>query len=434
MKVAILGFGIEGESAYKYLRKVYSECDIEIFDEKKQTEVDGVKIIKVTSFLDIDFSSFSVIVRSPSIPPIVLKEKIMQDKSGNEDFVLTSATKIFFENCPAKIIGVTGTKGKGTVSSFITEILKANDTKTHLVGNIGVSALDILPEVKSDDAIVYELSSFQLWDLDKSPHIAVVTLLEPDHLEVHRDYQEYIEAKLNIVSHQNADDYFIYNSELFDNELFFGTAKKVNTKTVDASSKKITLDTKELIEKNVKLPGLHNLQNASLAVCAVRAFDNDITDEVIVKGLSGFAGLPHRLKFVAEKNSVKYYDDSIATTPGSAIAAIKSFEAPKILILGGHDKGADYSVITGPANEYGVKEIFAIGANREKVAKQVGDKFKGKITLLDEQNIDDIVRIISKVAEDGDVVIMSPAAASFDMFPNYKVRGEMFVDAVNKLP
>lgn len=433
MKVAILGFGIEGKSAYEYFTKFYPQYEVEVFDESDK-ENESVEVVRVDSFLDIEYSGFDLIVRSPSVSPVKIKEKIMQDKNGDDGFKLTSATKIFFENCPAGIIGVTGTKGKGTTASFIYSILKSAGKAVHLVGNIGVSALDILPDIKKDDVVVYELSSFQLWDLDKSPHVAVVTLLEPDHLEVHQDYQEYVGAKANIVKHQDQDDYFIYSSELLDDDSFVGIAETVGSKIIDASLMKASAETKELIEKNVKLPGLHNIRNASLAVAAVKACDAGVSDEAIGRGLNSFSGLEHRLKFVAEKSGVKYYDDSIATTPGSAIAAIRSFVEPKILILGGHDKGADYSVISGPANENNVKEIFAIGDNQEKVVGQVSKDYKGKITRLPERNIDEIVKIISQAAEGGDVVIMSPAAASFDMFKNYKERGDRFVDAVSKLP
>lgn len=434
MKVAILGYGVEGKSVFEYLKKTHPEYEVEVFDENK-IEDDDANVKHVSSFLDIDYSSFDSIVRSPSVPPTLIKEKIIKDKNGKDDFVLTSATGIFFNKCPAKIIGVTGTKGKGTVSSFIAEIMKAAGKTTFLIGNIGTPALEFLHEIGSSDVVVYELSSFQLWDFEKSPFVAVLTILEPDHLEVHKDYQEYLEAKLNIVKHQNKDDYFVYDSGVLNEyKMFLDEAKKTDTKMIDANFSKISDDIQSLIKDSIKIPGKHNLQNASLAVTASMAYDDKISKEDIAKGISNFEGLPHRLRFVAEKSGVKYYDDSIATTPGSAIAAIKSFEEPKILILGGSDKGADYGIIAGPANEYNVKEIFVIGKNREKIINEIKDEYTGKLVQVSLKNIDDIVSEIAKSAEEGDVVIMSPAAASFDMFINYKDRGEKFIDAVNKLP
>lgn len=452
MKVAILGYGIEGKSAYEYFSKYYPKYEVDVFDENS-IEDKKLKVTKVNNMLDIDYSSYDMIVRSPSVGPPFLPDsedppfhdlyhKIRFDRNNEDNFNLTSLTKIFFDKCPAKIVGVTGSKGKGTTASFISEILKTSGKKVHLLGNIGAPALDVLPKIKKDDIVVYELSSFQLWDMVKSPHVAVVTMLEADHLEVHKDFNEYILAKMNILFWQKADDFaFMHKKtyQTFEKEYNEHSSILLAERKLDGQLTLIPRDNDwyeglHKLAQNNPLPGEHNVRNAELAILASRAIDSNLTDEQIIEGLQNFGGLPHRLKFVAEKNGVKYYDDSIATTPGSAIAAIKSFKEHKILILGGHDKGADYGVIAGPANEFGVQKIFAIGDNREKVAKQVGEKFKGEISILASREMDDIVKTIASSARAGEVVIMSPAAASFDMFKNYKDRGEQFVDAVNKLP
>jgi UDP-N-acetylmuramoylalanine--D-glutamate ligase len=454
MKIAILGYGIEGKSAYEYFKKLDSENQVDVFDdnavivespviasEAKQssnkqlttgfrvkpgmtfrtgsrrlkprddTGEDVVKITTVEDFSKIDFSDYDLVVRSPSLRP----DKIVAKN-------LTSATQIFFDNCPATIIGVTGTKGKGTTASFIYEILTSSlNNKVFLLGNIGKPALDALSRVRPNDVVVYELSSFQLWDLTKSPHIAVLTMLEPDHLDVHKDYQEYVDAKLNILRRLGSDDFAIINKNIDLGEL-----------NLSAKTLRFPDDSLRDLAKN-HLVGEHNIDNAEAAILAARAFDPSIAKSQIEVGLNRFRGLPHRLKFVDEKSGVKYYDDSIATTPGSAIAAIKSFDAPTILILGGSDKGADYHDIGEAAKAAQVRQIFAIGANRDKVKNQVGEKFNGQITLLDDQAMSQIVKKAAAAAQSGDVVILSPAAASFDMFKNYQDRGQQFIDAVNTL-
>ncbi|MDR3125985.1 MAG: UDP-N-acetylmuramoyl-L-alanine--D-glutamate ligase [Candidatus Nomurabacteria bacterium] len=415
MKIAILGYGVEGKSAYDYFLKQDPASEIDLFDEKVVSD-DVVKITTVKSFSEVDFSSYDLIVRSPSVQP----DKISVRPTHQNR--LTSVTQIFFDNCPAPIIGVTGTKGKGTTASFIYEILTVNlPNKVHLLGNIGKPALDALPQIQPNDVVVYELSSFQLWDLTKSPHVAVITMFEPDHLEVHTDYQEYVGAKLNILRHQSADDFAIVNKNID-----FGSF------AVPAQTLFFPDDSLRSLAEN-RLVGEHNIANAEAAILAVRAFDPTITDSQIRLGLKSFYGLPHRLKFVAEKSGVKYYDDSIATTPGSAIAAVRSFTQPKILILGGSDKGADYHEIGEVAERSDVRQIFVIGANQAKVAAQVSEKFHGQITPLDSKNMAEIVKKIAASARAGEVVIMSPAAASFDMFENYQDRGRQFVEAVKAL-
>jgi UDP-N-acetylmuramoylalanine--D-glutamate ligase len=445
MRIAILGYGIEGKSAWEYFRKLDSNNQIDIFDEsssviaseakqssnellttgllrlKPRNDKGGatrddstenvVKITTVKSFSDIDYSDYDVVVRSPSVRPDAVSAKN-----------LTTATQIFFDNCPATIIGITGTKGKGTVASFIYEILTASlDEKVYLLGNIGKPSLDVLSRINPNDVVVYELSSFQLWDLTKSPHIAVLTNLEVDHLDVHKDEAEYRAAKLNILRHQSPDDFAVINKDIDLGDL------EPLAKTLRFPDETL----RELAQN--RLVGEHNIANAEAAILAVQAFDPSIANSQIRVGLNNFSGLPHRLKFVDEKNGVKYYDDSIATTPGSAIAAIKSFDEPKILILGGSDKGADYHDIGEAAKAAQVRQIFAIGANRDKVKAQVGEKFEGEITLLDDQNLSEIVKKVAAAAQAGDVVILSPAAASFDMFKNYQDRGQQFIDAVEAL-
>ncbi len=389
-----------------------------------------------------DFSGIEadLLVRTPAVNPKELPF------GAN----ITSVSKLFFENSPAKIIGVTGSKGKGTTASFIAEILRAANIKTHLVGNIGLPALDILPEVQPEDVVVYELSSFQLWDMEKSPHVSVITNIEPDHLDVHDDFEDYVQAKMNIFKYQTADDSAIHNGR--DEEILSRISQlrtEVPAKFIafpDSEHAHILGDQfawggQELFDLNIlKLPGAHNQSNALAAMDATFPilnvkFDNfEDIKQAWAEGLAKFEGLPHRLKFVAEKGGVKFYDDSIATTPGSAIAAINAFSAPKILILGGSDKGADLSelvekIAKSSTNE--VKNVVLIGDEAGNLQNRLAEAgFRWFINLGKDVVMPEIVEAAYDLAVEGDVVILSPAHASFDMFKSYSDRGDRFVRAV----
>lgn len=437
MKIAIAGFGLEGRSNYVYFKSKYPEASFTIFDESDHLDdVPGSAQLVLGKGAFDKLQGFDLVLRTAGLAP----NKIYQQDNH------WSSTREFFAECPAKIIGVTGSKGKGTTCSFIFEILnqhfsKSNNglsRKVHLLGNIGIPALEVLGAINSDDVVVYEMSSFQLWDLERSPAIAVMTLIEPDHLDIHASMEDYIEAKSRIFLYQNKEDIAVYNeqdsvvSKLVDTS----RAKKVpfmNTKFVHVKQGKFYYDSREICSvESVNLPGEHNLRNAAAAISAVWSFvGNDI--ESIGKGLSSFHGLPHRMKFIREVSGVKFYDDSIATTPGSAIAAMKAFREPKILIVGGHDKGANYSELGQVASESNVKTIYIIGANRMKVNDQIVHSSTVETKVLDLQSMLEIVQVVYSESQPGEVVILSPAAASFDMFRDYKDRGNQFIEAVRGL-
>ena len=414
MKIVIAGFGVEGQSNLRYFREKFPEADFLVADERGKVDNLPENVAYRTGFSGLE--SADLIVRSPSLPPKKIKT------SGQ----IWSATNEFFANCPATIIGVTGTKGKGTTCSFISSILRAAGKNVHLVGNIGVPALDILPKIEKNDIVVYELSSFQLWDLQKSPHVAVVLMIEPDHLNVHADFNDYLAAKANIAKFQTADDYVVYNSQ---NEFSSSIAD-----TSSAQKKEYPFILSDDIISAICLPGRHNIDNACAAIAAVKSILPNVSDDEIKKGLSEFTGLPHRLKFVAEKYGVKYYDDSISTTPGSAIAALKAFVEPKILILGGSDKGADYSELAKEIARQNVRLIIINGANVDEIREVLREeKVDCEIVQLNMAGMKEVAKLAKNKAQSGDVVILSPAAASFDMFKGYSDRGEQFVAAVEEL-
>ncbi len=441
MKIALLGFGLETKSAYHFLRKKYPDATFDIYDQSAESKLAAPQQSEV--FLGVnDFSQVEadVLVRTPAVNP--------KDLPFGAN--ITSVSRLFSENSPAKIIGVTGSKGKGTTASFIAEILRAAGIKTHLVGNIGLPALDILSEVQPEDIVVYELSSFQLWDMEKSPSIAVITNIEPDHLDVHDDFDDYVQAKMNIFAHQTADDFAIYNGQNKEilsriNQLKTETPAKFiafpSSECAHISGDQFAWSGQELFNLNIlKLPGAHNQSNALAAINATfpilnAKFDNlEDIKRAWTEGLAKFEGLPHRLKFVAEKGGVKFYDDSIATTPGSAIAAINAFSAPKILILGGSDKGADLSelvekIAKSSASE--VKNVVLIGGEADNLQNKLAEVgFRRFINLGKGAVMPEIVETAYDLAVAGDIVILSPAHASFDMFKSYSDRGDRFVRAV----
>ena len=446
MKIIIAGYGVEGTSNLIYLRQKFPDAEFVVADERPADKLpvipDGVKLISGKNVFSEQLGDADLVVRTASLPPRNIKT------SGK----IWSATNEFFDKCPAPIIGVTGTKGKGTTCSLIAAILRQADQTVHLVGNIGVPALDVLPKIKKTDIVVYELSSFQLWDLEKSPHIAVVLMIEPDHLNVHADFADYLNAKKNIRRHQHLGDACLYHpTNKYSREV---AATPLDTDdnhgdTLDFAQRYAIADDDQVYVQDgyfcvqdrricntshLRLPGAHNLENACAAMSAVTELPITVTDEQYAAGLESFTGLSHRLKFVAEKNGVKYYDDSISTTPGSAIAALKAFTEPKLLILGGSDKGADYEKLAQEIARQQMRAVIVNGVNAGKLAEILHkNKVSCQVMQLEMAPMPEAVEAAAGLAQPGDAVILSPAAASFDMFKSYSDRGDQFVAAVEKL-
>lgn len=427
MKIAIAGFGVEGRANYDYFKREFPDVEITIADEREGVDSapEGAQIISGLGIFE-KLQGYDMVVRTAGLAPRKIKT----------DGQIWSATNEFFAKCPAPIIGVTGTKGKGTTCSLIVSILRTAGKTAHLVGNIGVPALDVLPKIKPGDIVVYELSSFQLWDLEKSPQIAVVLMIEPDHLDVHEGFDEYIGAKSNTTRYQTSGDMVIYHPENeYSREIAeLGKGDKIRYGTKEDGGVYVKANNFCVQENAIcsvdtlHLVGVHNLENACAAISAARQFTAD--DEAVAEGLSSFAGLPHRLKFVAERGGVKYYDDSISTTPGSAIAALRSFDAPKVIILGGHDKGADYDSVVAACKEEGA-QIIAIGQTGAIIHDLAAEQ--GVKSYRVEGPMSEVVAKAAEVAPEGSVVLLSPASASFGQYKNYADRGEQFVDAVTEL-
>ena len=426
MKIAIAGYGIEGESNYRYWASNL-ENTITIFDQKQPDSglpTGANAVIGDDAFEKLQ--DFDLVIRTAGLAPQKIKT------NGK----VWSATNEFFAKCSARIIGVTGTKGKGTTASLIASILEASGIKVWLIGNIGKPALDVLGQIHEDDMVVYELSSFQLWDLEKSPHVAVILYIEQEHLDIHNDIEEYVSAKANITRQQTSDDILIYNgSNQYAASIANGSKARLfsypDIKSAHVRGGDFYYGEQKICSTDVlQLLGKHNQDNACAAIDAVWEFTNDI--KVIEKGLAGFSGLPHRLHFIRDVNGVKYYDDSIATTPTSAIAALRSFTGSKVIILGGSSKGSDFTELGKELTKHDVKAIL-IGDESANIAKACQLAGFYDFEIMDNPTMEDVVRRAQLLAKNDSVVLLSPACASFGLFKNYVDRGEQYISAVNKL-
>lgn len=444
MRIALAGYGQEGKASHAYWNVGGNE--LTVADERDSVDGlpdDAPTILGAGAFTKL--TDFDLIIRSPSVNPKKLPY-------GNK---VWSATNEFFEKCPAPIIGVTGTKGKGTTSSLIASILRAAGKTVHLVGNIGVPAITELQNIHADDIVVFEISSFQLWDAKRSPHVAVVLGIEPDHLDVHDGMQDYINAKANIRRFQYVRDVCVYHPT---NQYSYQVAATplVNepgehVESIDLADRYAVEAGRQVYAKDgyfcvqgrkicpidsLSIVGAHNVENACAAMSAVSGLRLHISDEQYAKGLADFKGLPHRIKFIAEKNGVKYYDDSYSSAPTAAMAAIRSFDAPKVILLGGYDKGADFSGLARLiADDRTVKRVIAYGQTKERIVRELqgADVERSRIVTLATTDFPEIVARAAAESEPGDVVVLSPACASFDMFKNFTQRGELFIDIVESL-
>ena len=407
MKIALLGYGKEGKAAEKYFKEKFN-ADFEIFENFTREEIEKK-----------DFSGFDLVLRSPSVPPLHLKNE-------------SSLTRYFFDHCPCPIIGITATKGKGTTCSFIKSLLDAMGEDAFIVGNIGTPAIESLDSLKETSVVVYEMSSFQLWDLEKSPHVAVVGTIEPDHLNVHNGFDDYINAKANICRHQSTDDYLVYYSKNNDTKRIADNSK----------AKKLTypFDLPKDVEEAIVIPGKHNKMNAMAAIAAVACYKNISPDEYlstykteIINGLKNFKGLPHRLEYVRELNGVKYYDDNFSTNPASTRVAIDAFPNNSVVaIIGGRDKteNVDLPEIYEVISAKNVKKVVLMGESGHEIFSRWQDD---RFILV--ESLEEAVNTAKSEAEKlaSAIVLMSPSAASFDMFENVYDRGAKYQALIKSL-
>jgi len=429
MKIALLGYGTEGVSAYHYFKRLYPTATFEVYDNAVKPRHDVPEDIifygGVNSFQDIDAD---LVIKTPAIAPLSVSTR------GS----ISSVTRTFFDVCPVPIIGITGTKGKGTTATLTRNILRKAGIKTWLVGNIGLAALDIIEEIEQAHiagekcAVVYELSSFQLWDMTKSPQVAIVLMIEPEHLNVHKDFEEYVEAKANIVKYQHVGDTTIYYA---DNEVSrkIGESSAANKiPYVVEPGDSLTIDGQIIVSKSdIKLYGDHNVGNVQAAMLAAWQFTQD--KDAIKAAVREFRGLSHRLEPVITHNNILFINDSFSSAPPATVAAVRAFAQPKIVIMGGFDRGLDFTETTRDmASEPRLKKVLLIGQTRHVIAAAFDKNNWHDYEIID-GGLDRAVARANELADAGDVVLFSPGCASFDMFPDFVVRGNTFKELVTKL-
>lgn len=359
---------------------------------------------------------------------------------------VTSEMEVFFDLCPATVFAVTGSDGKTTTTTLIAKMLEAEGKKVYVGGNIGNPLLPEIENITKDDYVVVELSSFQLISMRKSPDVAVVTNVAPNHLDVHKDMDEYVEAKKNIILHQNAFSRTVLNR---DNEITEGFRKDVRGQSLGFSMEKklnngAWLDSKGMLHmayrgidvpildrKDIAILGDHNVENYLTAITAVWGY---VGVDSIKKVAKEFKGVEHRIEFVREVNGVKYYNDSIASSPTRTIAGLKAFDRKVMLIAGGYDKHIPFEPLM-PYLVDKVKVLFLCGATADKIENCLlnFDGYKGNPKIVRVADIKEAVEKAHEMATDGDIVTLSPACASFDAFPNFTMRGNYFKEVVNNL-
>ena len=448
-RVAIIGIGVSNIPLIDYFHDLGAR--VTVFDEIDKALLDKYIIKKINDYgFDLVTGSnalhflrgFNIIFRSPSCLPTTLQLKSEQKRGA----IVTSEIEMLMNTCPCKVIGVTGSDGKTTTTTLIYEILKKAGYNCHLGGNIGVPLFTKVKYFKEDDIVILELSSFQLMDMEVSPEISVITNVSPNHLDKHSSYEEYIEAKKSIFAYQDKSGKVVLN---YDNDITREFAKDAEGKVVFFSSKskladgviyddgiikecedgvrKHILDTKE-----IHLRGVHNFEN----ICAAIAATSDLVDtKTQIEAIKEFKGVEHRLEFVRELNGVKWYNDSIGTSPSRTIAGLNSFDEKIVLIAGGYDKNLDYTPLAKPILEK-VSKVVLLGRTATKIADVILKATAGtdivfpvyKCTTLEQA-----VQRAQNIAKEGEIVLFSPARASFDMFKNFAERGKKFKEIVNNL-
>ena len=448
-KVAIIGLGVSNIPLLDYLHSLGAK--VTVFDNRELDDIPKEIMDKIVSY-SMEFSlgknnleklnGFEMIFRSPSCMPY--KEELVREVERGA--ILTSEIELLMKICPCKVIGVTGSDGKTTTTTLIYKILEKAGYKCFLGGNIGTPLFTRVNEMRPEDIVVLEISSFQLMGMEISPDISVITNISPNHLNVHSSYEEYIEAKKNIFKFQNESGILVLN---YDNDITRNCAKEANGKVIFFSGKEkledgiivdgdIIKECKDklrrhiLSTKDIPIRGKHNYENVSAAIAATSSL---VSIETSVEAIKEFKGVEHRIEFIREINGVKWYNDSIGTSPTRTMAGLNSFDERIVLIAGGYDKHLDYEPLAKPILEH-VDKLILIGQTAEKIfnaVKEEAEKQNKDIKIYMCEEFSQTVVIANRVAKPGEVVLFSPASASFDLFKNFEERGNKFKELVNRL-
>lgn len=441
-KVAIIGLGVSNLPLLDYMYE--KKADVTVFDERDIDKIQKDIMDKITNFgfkfylgknCLTNLKGFDIIFRSPSCLP-TKPELDAEEKTGA---IVTTEIEMLMKMCPCKIIGVTGSDGKTTTTSLINAILSEAGYRTFLGGNIGTPLFTKLSEIKPEDIVVLELSSFQLMGMGISPHISLITNITPNHLNIHKDYEEYINAKKNIFKYQDEDGILVLN---YDNEITNNCEKEANGKVVFFSDKE-KLDTGFIVDANiikecedkirkhilntneVILRGKHNYQNIAAALAVTKTL---VKAEDAVETIKNFKPVEHRIELVKEIDGVKWYNDSASSSPTRTLAGINAFNEPITLIAGGYDKNLDYHPIAKPIVEK-VNNLILIGQTAGKIfdcVKEELEKQNKSLNIYMCDSLEQTINLAKKVTKSGEIVLFSPASASFDMFKNAVDRGNQF--------
>ncbi len=440
--VAVVGIGVSNIPLINFLLKLGAK--VTAFDRKTKEELGdvfnnfvskGVKLELGENYLD-NLTGFEVVFKTPSM-------RIDCDalvKAKNEGAYVTSEMEEFVRYCKGKVYAITGSDGKTTTTSIVAKLLETEGYRTWVGGNIGTPLFSRIEEVEDWHMVVLELSSFQLMTMNSPVDVAIVTNLTPNHLDMHKGMEEYIDSKKNVFLYQNETDVLVVNRE---NDITFGFEKEAKGYVREFSSKRIIengayykegklyLEGNEVCEKdNIIIKGMHNVENYLAAFIATK---DDVKIETMKNVAESFGGVEHRCEFVREIDGVKYYNDSIASTPTRTVAGLRAFEKKVILIAGGYDKHIPFEPLAEDGYPY-IKEVIILGATKFKI-KEAFEKLKIEkgieIPTIMVDSLEEAVEVSRKISTEGDVVTLSPACASFDMFPNFMVRGNKFKEIVN---
>ena len=445
-KVAVIGLGVSNIPLIDYL--YIHKANVTVFDDRTIDELPQDIITKITNY-GFAFSfgekslnklnNFDLIFRSPSCLPT----KPELEAESQRGAIITTEIELLMKMCPSKIIGITGSDGKTTTTSLVNSILQKAGYKTFLGGNIGTPLFTKLDEMTPEDIVVLELSSFQLMGMEISPQIAAITNITPNHLNIHKDYEEYIEAKKNIFKNQDENGILVLN---YDNEITKNCSKEANGKVVFFSSKEkldngyivdddIVKECNDKIRKHIiatddiVLRGKHNLENIATAL----AITSTLVDiDVAIEAIKEFKPVPHRIEFVKEIDGVKWYNDSASSSPTRTLSGINAFKEDIVLIAGGYDKNLDYTPLAKPILQK-VKTLILIGQTANKIfdaVKNEMDEQNKEVKIYMADSLEQATEIAKKHAHPGQVVLFSPASASFDMFKNFADRGNKFKEIV----
>lgn len=443
-ETAVVGIGVSNRPLIDLLVKLNAK--VTAFDKKSEAELGemvenlktkGVKLVVGKDYLT-KLKGYEVIFKTPSMridSPELLDAK-------REGAYITSEMEEFIKYCPGKIYGVTGSDGKTTTTTLIYKMLSEQGYKTWVGGNIGTPLFSKIEEISKEDRVVLELSSFQLMTIHENMEVALITNLSPNHLDMHNGMEEYINAKKNIYLNQTNDNLLVLNrdnsitrdmvNEAKGRVFLFSISDKVDKGAYYYNDKLYVMGKEVCFKNEVKLKGMHNIENLLAAFSCVY---EDVSLETMKKVATTFAGVEHRMEFIRELNGVEYYNDSIASSPTRTLAGLKAFGRPVILIAGGYDKKISFDILAEEGYPY-IKTLILLGVTKNKIKEafqKVIEKNNMPLRIVMVESFEEAIKVSRDEAKEGDIVTLSPACASFDMFPNFEVRGNKFKEIINGL-